>query len=71
MIVQETPMDLIIGRDSIKEYQLFEKIPSQLKDVTVVDGTKQCECQPKCGLKRLSPTSESEILYNTDCIPVL
>ena len=55
-------MELIIGRDSIKKYQLFEKIPSQLKDVTVVDGTKQCECQPKGGLKRLSPTSKSEIL---------
>ena len=46
MIVKETPMDLIIGRDSIKKYQLFDKIPSQLIDVT----------------KQRSPTTKSEIL---------
>ena len=30
VILKETPVDIIIGRDTIKKYKLFEKIPSQL-----------------------------------------
>ena len=30
VILKETPVDTIIGRDKIKKYKLFEKIPSQL-----------------------------------------
>ena len=30
VILKETPVDMIIGRDTIKKYKLFEKIPRQL-----------------------------------------
>ena len=30
LILKETPVDIISGRDTIKMYKLFEKIPSQL-----------------------------------------
>ena len=30
VILTETPIDIIIGRDTIKKYKLFDKIPSQL-----------------------------------------
>ena len=43
---------MIIGRDTIKKYKLFEKIPSQLSsdginhdDLVVVEGTNLCACQ--------------------------
>ena len=29
IILKETPIDIIIGRDTIRKYQLFDKIPSQ------------------------------------------
>ena len=48
IILKETPIDIIIGRDTIRKYQLFDKIPSQLRGS---DGSKQCECQPKGGSK--------------------
>ena len=31
IILKETPIDIIIGRDTIRKYKLFNKIPSQLK----------------------------------------
>ena len=30
IILRETPFDFIIGRDTIKKHNLFDKIPSQL-----------------------------------------
>ena len=29
IVLKETPIDIIIGRDTIRKYQLFDKIPSQ------------------------------------------
>ena len=59
VILTETPIDIIIGRDTIKKYKLFDKIPSQLKgdnliqeDLQVGNGTKRCECQPEGGSKK-------------------
>ena len=39
VILKETPVDMIIGRDTIKKYKLFEKIPSQLSS----DGINRSE----------------------------
>ena len=68
-ILKETLIDIIIGRDTIKKYKLFDKIPSQLKgndlnqeDVKVGNGTKRCECQPKGGSKQPSLIAPTEIL---------
>ena len=59
VILTETPIDIIIGRDTIKKYKLFDKIPSRLKgdnliqeDLQVGNGTKRCECQPEGGSKK-------------------
>ena len=53
VILKETPVDMIIGRDTIKKYKLFEKIPSQLSsdglnhdDLEVGVGTNRCACEP-------------------------
>ena len=40
VILKETPVDMIIGRDTIKKYKLFEKIPSQLSS----DGVGRNGC---------------------------
>ena len=67
IILKETPIDIIIGRDTIKKYQFFDKIPSQLRgndliqeDITVRKGSKQCECQPKGGSKQPSLIAPTE-----------
>ena len=69
IILKETPIDIIIGRDTIRKYKLFSKIPSQLKgndltqeDEKVGNGSKQCECQPKGGPKQPSLIAPTEIL---------
>ena len=69
IILKETPIDIIIGRDTIRRYQLFDKIPSQLRgndlileDITVRKGSIQCECQPKGGSKQPSLIAPTEIL---------
>ena len=56
IILKDTPIDLIIGRETIKKNQLFRKIPSQL-DVSITEDTfsdhakKQCGCQPNGDLQ--------------------
>ena len=56
IILKDTPIDLIIGRETIKKNQLFQKIPSQL-DVSITEDTfsdhakKQCGCQPNGDLQ--------------------
>ena len=44
---------------SLAGYQLFDKIPSQLRGN---DGSKQCECQLKGGSKQASLIATTEIL---------
>ena len=62
IILKETPIDIMIGRNTVRRYQLFDKIPSQLKSNDVIqldrkvgDGTTQCLSQP-------SLTASTEIL---------
>ena len=69
VILKETPVNIIIGRDTIKKYKLFEKIPSQLSidglnhdDVEVGDGTNRCACQQIEGSTRPSLIAQTEIL---------
>ena len=69
IILKETPVDILIGRDTIKKCKLFDKIPSQSKgdefnqeDVEVGNGTKRCECQPKGGFEKPSLIAQTEIL---------
>ena len=56
IILKDTPIDLIIGRETIKKNQLFRKIPSQL-DVSTMENTfsegakNQCGCQPNGDLQ--------------------
>ena len=46
-----SPVDIIIGRETIKKHKLFKKIPSQLSidglnhdDLEVGEGTNRCAC---------------------------
>ena len=36
IILDSSPLDLIIGRSTIKEYGLVRQIPSQFEDISVV-----------------------------------
>ena len=56
IILDSSPLDLIIGRSTIKKYGLVRQIPSQFEDINAVliteDKTsehvnKRCGCQPK------------------------
>ena len=52
IILDSSPLDLIIGRSTIKKYGLVRQIPSQFKDISTVDKpsehvNKRCGCQPK------------------------
>ena len=56
IILDSSPLDLIIGRSTIKKYGLVRQIPSQFEDISTVliteDKTsehvnKRCGCQPK------------------------
>ena len=56
IILDSSPLDLIIGRSTIKKYGLVRQIPSQFEDIDAVliteDKTsehvnKRCGCQPK------------------------
>ena len=48
IILKETPSDFIIGRDTIKRYNLFDKIPSQLGSRILNSvGTKKPELVEK------------------------
>ena len=56
IILESSPLDLIIGRSTIKKYGLVRQIPSQFEDINTVlitDGktsehvNKCCGCQPK------------------------
>ena len=69
IILRETPFDFIIGRETIKRYNLFDKIPSQLGNRILNSvGTKKpelverpCDCLLKGTLKwppTGSPTAE-------------
>ena len=69
VIHKETPVDIIIGRDTIKKYKLFEKIPSQLSidglshdDLEVGVGTNRCAYQPIGGSAKPSLIAPTEIL---------
>ena len=69
VILKETPVDIIIGRDTIKKYKLFEKIPSQLnsdelnqEEVEVGNGTNRCACQPMRDSTKPSLIAQTEIL---------
>ena len=62
IILKETPIDIVIGRNTVRRYQLFDKVPSQLKSNDVIqldrkvgDGKTQCLSQP-------SLTASKEIL---------
>ena len=56
IILDSSPLDLIIGRSTIKKYGLVRQIPSQFEDISKVLMTegktsehvnKRCGCQPK------------------------
>ena len=56
IILDSSPLDLIIGRSTIKKYGLVRQIPSQFKNMSKVlitesktseHVTKRCGCQPK------------------------
>ena len=56
IILDSSPLDLIIGRSTIKKYELVRQIPSQFKDINAVLITEdtssehvntRCGCQPK------------------------
>ena len=56
IILDSSPLDLIIGRSTIKKYGLVSQIPSQFEDINAVLITedtssehvnKRCGCQPK------------------------
>ena len=56
IILDSSPLDLIIGRSTIKKYGLVRQIPSQFEDINTVLITenttsehvnKRCGCQPK------------------------
>ena len=72
VILKETPVDMIIGRDTIKKYKLFEKIPSQLSsdcinhdDLEVVEGTNRCACQLMRDSTKPSLIAQTETLIVT------
>ena len=52
-----SPIDLLIGRKTIKKFDLFNQVPSQLKDfdeksiTAVLESVKiSCDCQPRVAL---------------------
>ena len=58
IVLKSTPVDLLIGRQSIKRFQLFDNIPSQLKSLKPFEvpttekifseyASDSCDCQPK------------------------
>ena len=69
IILKDTPIDLIVRRETIKKNQLFRKIPSQL-DVSITENTfsegakKQCGCQPN---RDLQPQLSSPTVAQTSC----
>ena len=71
VILKETPVDIIIGRETIKKHKLFEKISSQLSidglnhdDLEVGEGTNRCACK-QGGSEKPSLTAPTEILIVT------
>ena len=65
-------VDMIIGRDTIKKYKLFEKIPSQSSinglnhdDLEVGVGTNRCACQPMRDSMEPSLIAQTETLIVT------
>ena len=57
-ILKETPVDIIIGRDTIKKYKLFEKIPSQLS----IDGLNHDDLEVGVGVQSVSLLGLSEMV---------
>ena len=56
IILDSSPLNLIIGRSTIKKYRLVRQIPNQFEDINAVLITenttsehvnKRCGCQPK------------------------
>ena len=59
IILKETPVDMIIGRDTIKKYKLFKKIPSQLSS----DGLNHDDLKvDEVGLQSVSLFGLSEMV---------
>ena len=69
VILKETPVDILIGSNTIKKYKLFDKIPLKddefnQEDLEVGEGTNRCACQQGVSEKP-SLTAPTEILIVT------
>ena len=68
-IFKEAPIDIIIGRNTIKKYRLFDKIPSQILSYgpsqTDVNNVSEVRRPPECQLQGHLKWSPSTVPVKT------